>query len=231
MYNMVFLPEEVTITKEGLEASLSEYMNPDNYKVHFNQDSSIVEVMGKTFTLIYVDKPAPLEEISGQFEHKAHIILSPLGKAADIREGIDLQLALERFVLLISLSFGATHVYWSNTRKFADLEKLNALIGKSNKLYEGTSKPSTYLPIPYWISGKRKSKTDYLLHGFSNLGEKDFHIKVSSDSWSQVKPLVNYIVKYVFDSGRFFNAGDRMTLPTGQDIYLSESDEFVMLEL
>jgi len=230
MYNMIFLPERVDITKEKIENSLSGYMDSSKFNVNFKEGGAVINVMGKDFSFIYVDRKAPLEEVTDEYRHKAHLIISNLNKPKGIREGVDLQLALERFVLLVAIEMSGQFIYWSNTRKIETLEVLNANVVKSNKLYEGQGKPAENLPLDYWMAVRKESDT-LVISGFSEFGEKDFYIRFKKEAEDDLISIVNYVISYTFNSGRFFKEGDSFTIPSGQKVYVANFGESLLLEV
>jgi len=102
--------------------------------------------------------------------------------------------------------------------------------GLPNKLYEGQGKPAENLPLDYWMAVRKESDT-LVISGFSEFGEKDFYIRFEERIEDDLSLIINYIISYAFNSGRFFKEDDSFTIPSGKRFYISSSGDYLLLEV
>ena len=231
MYNMILLPERKQPTKEILESILEPVVGRDNFEVDANEGGAVITLLGKVFSLIYMDEPTPLAEGQPELSHQAHLIISNLNKPQSVREGINQQIALERFLLLICHEFAGEWVYWSVSDKATNVEQLHSIVDQASKFYqEGPEAPSDLLPVNMWVSLESVPEGS-VIQGFADLGEMDVLIKHGTENIETMKVVAAYITQHIFDYGRFFSPDETLSLPDGQPMSLKVIDNRLVLEL
>lgn len=218
---MVLLKKKVKLDVAAIRTLLAPYYGGDiEVQTPDGGGSMIVHPAGIPFALMMIPRPVPTDmlqsavgyqrnkktKLKSLAKHQAHLIISPLAKANDMQNAVNLSIHLTRVSALLAKLGIPVAAYWSNSGQLIEQDELSAhpsVLETAIKRREAGGE-QCLLPVQYWVGFdlyKADGEQTVLSNGFRSFTGYELEIKSKKLTDLEKIKTMYFVLSYLFQNG------------------------------